>query len=170
MEFFLDTEFSENGPYDPVQLISVGIVCKGGELYAISSEFDPEFCNPWVRENVLPRLENEFAFHGSLSEIAAGVLSFVSEHSNGEKPRFIGYYADYDWVVFCQMYGAMVNLPKGWPMYCFDLKQWCDEMGNPKLPPDPVGEHNALADARWNMLAYESLKEHEELLRDARIR
>jgi hypothetical protein len=53
-------------------------------------------------------------------------------------------YADYDWVVLCQLFGAMVDLPKGWPMYCRDIKQWADELGNPQLPEQGKGEHHAL--------------------------
>ena len=64
------------------------------------------------------------------------------------------YYADYDWVVFCQVFGTMMDLPEGFPMYCRDIKQECDRLGNPKLPEHGKGEHNALADARWNKLAY----------------
>lgn len=76
----------------------------------------------------------------------------------GEKPEFWAYYADYDWVVFCQLFGTMMDLPEGFPMYCRDIKQECDRLGNPKLPAQGKGEHNALADARWNKQAYEFLK------------
>lgn len=41
--------------------------------------------------------------------------------------QFYGYYADYDWVVFCWLFGKMIDLPKGFPMYCIDLKQVSDE-------------------------------------------
>ena len=41
--------------------------------------------------------------------------------------QFYGYYADYDWVVFCWLFGKMIDLPKGFPMYCVDLKQTLDE-------------------------------------------
>lgn len=44
------------------------------------------------------------------------------------KPEFYSYYADYDWVVFCWLFGNMVDLPKGFPMYCIDLKQISDEV------------------------------------------
>lgn len=37
------------------------------------------------------------------------------------------YYADYDWVVFCSIFGRMIDLPSGMPMYCKDLKQMLDE-------------------------------------------
>lgn len=40
--------------------------------------------------------------------------------------EFYGYYADYDWVLFCSLFGRMIDLPKGFPMYCRDLKQMLD--------------------------------------------
>jgi len=42
-------------------------------------------------------------------------------------PEFYGYYADYDWVLFCSLFGRMIDLPKGFPMYCKDLKQMLDD-------------------------------------------
>jgi hypothetical protein len=42
----------------------------------------------------------------------------------------------------------MVNLPEGVPMYTHDLKQECDRLGNPSMPEQTEGQHNALADAR----------------------
>ncbi|WP_366933340.1 3'-5' exoribonuclease [Nostoc sp. NMS7] len=78
-----------------------------------------------------------------------------------EKPEIWAYYADYDWVCFCQLFGTMMDLPKGFPMYCRDIKQWCDYLENPELPKQGKGEHNALADARWNKLAWEFLDEYE---------
>lgn len=41
--------------------------------------------------------------------------------------QFYGYYSDYDWVVFCWLFGKMIDLPKGFPMYCIDLQQTLDE-------------------------------------------
>lgn len=40
--------------------------------------------------------------------------------------QFYAYYADYDWVAFCWLYGKMIDLPKGFPKYCIDLKQEFD--------------------------------------------
>lgn len=42
-------------------------------------------------------------------------------------PKFYGYYADYDWVVFCWCFGDMMSLPNDFPKYCNDLKQTLDE-------------------------------------------
>jgi hypothetical protein len=47
-------------------------------------------------------------------------------------PEFYGYYSDYDWVVFCWLFGRMNDLPKGFPMYCRDLKQMLDEVAESK--------------------------------------
>lgn len=43
------------------------------------------------------------------------------------KPEFYAYFADYDWVVFCWLFGRMLDLPKNFPYYCRDLKQMLDE-------------------------------------------
>jgi hypothetical protein len=71
-----------------------------------------------------------------------------------------GYYSAYDHVAFCQLFGTMMYLPKGYPTYTRDLKQLCDSIGNPKLPEQGKGEHNALADARWNKVAYDFLQDY----------
>lgn len=173
MKFFLDTEFIESGPSKPIQLISIGIVAEDGrEFYAISSEWNEEDASQWVSENVIAKLRTPPGdYWKPLRMIADELIQFVwtyfPENPAGlspcvrsemrEAPEFWGYYADYDWVVFCQIFGTMMDLPKGFPMYCRDIKQLCDDKGNPKLPEQCKGEHNALADARWNKTAWEFL-------------
>lgn len=159
VKYFLDTEFSENGSEKPITLISIGIVAEDGrKFYAIHSEFDPDECNDWVKANVLPKLEfDEYERRATLDEIEDHIRIFCDAEKYG-RPEFWGYYADYDWVVFCQIFGAMVDLPKDWPMYCRDLKQWSDELNAPKFE-DPKGEHNALVDAKWNFELYKYLED-----------
>jgi len=99
----------------------------------------------------LPHIEGVPRY--SLFAIAEEIKAFVRD----DKPEFWGYYASYDWVAFCQIFGAMIDLPKGWPMYCRDLKQLCDDLGNPELPKQEDGEHDALADAKWNLEAHKFL-------------
>jgi hypothetical protein len=82
-----------------------------------------------------------------------------------EKPEFYAYYGDYDWVVFCWLFGNMIDLPKEFPKYCKDLQQTFDEKkknvkGRMKDQPGfPIndGIHNALEDARWNYKLYKFL-------------
>lgn len=49
----------------------------------------------------------------------------LNEHGY-HQPKFWGFYGDYDWVVFCSLFGKMINLPSGFPMYLRDLKQALD--------------------------------------------
>lgn len=153
MRYFLDTEFIESGPHKPIQLISIGIVAEDGRtFYAVSRDFNPDDASDWVKANVLPQIRMDC--RTSIESIRKYLLAFFEGRG---KPEFWGYYADYDWVVFCQIFGSMVDLPKGWPMYCRDLKQWCDDLGNPQLPEQSRMEHNALNDALWNQTVYEFL-------------
>jgi hypothetical protein len=118
--------------------------------------------------------------HGrAKEEIAKNVKSFcgndefystIRNDRYSITPEFYAYFADYDWVVFCWLFGKMNNLPKGFPQYCKDLKQSFDEKQafisdvtryNPKYIgslkkhascpiQDPSKSHNAIEDARWN--------------------
>lgn len=154
MKVWFDTEFYENGK--TIELISIGAVNEsGGRFYAETpSAADLANADPWLANNVAPHLVG--GDHTlDRSEIASGLIEFA-----GAKPEFWAYYADYDWVVLCQLFGRMIDLPKGWPMYCRDIKQWCDSLGNPKLPKQESAEHNALADALWNKRAWEFLASH----------
>jgi len=160
MKYWFDTEFIEYPC--TIDLISIGIVSEDGrELYNISSEFDESKADPWVVENVINKLEPQPGHpHNSAicdtvqrlpkSEIAKNIQIFTGY----EPSEFWAYYADYDWVVFCWLFGSMVKLPEGYPMYCRDIKQLADSLGNPDIPKQEEGEHNALADARWNRDAW----------------
>lgn len=164
MRYFIDTEFAEK-PHT-IELISIGIVAKDGrEFYAEASDFDPTSANEWVAGNVLPALwsrqSDKASFNAWSRDGGEGGLMLrkdigpeVSRWIGDDTPEFWGYYSAYDWVVFCWLFGAMVDLPKGWPMYCRDLKQLCDSLGNPRLTQPKTSEHHALFDARWNKAAY----------------
>jgi hypothetical protein len=152
MRYFIDTEFMESGHLFPITLLSIGIVAEDGrEFYAVNGEADHTLANEWVKANVLPHLGKKNIMRRV--DIRHAIADFIGD----DHPTFWGYYADYDWVVFAQLFGAMIDLPKGWPMYCRDLKQWCDDLGNPKLPPQDSTEHNALYDARWNRIVWDFL-------------
>jgi len=151
MKYFYDTEFIEDGK--TIDLVSIGIVAEDGRTYyAVSKEFDAQKADEWVNENVLKKLPEENEFYKSRQQIKEEIVSFIGE----DKPEFWAYYADYDHVVLCQLFGRMIDLPKNFPFYTRDIKQLCDSLGNPKLP-EQENEHNALDDAKWNKQAYEFL-------------
>jgi 3' exoribonuclease, RNase T-like len=165
VRYFFDTEFSERGHEHPIELISIGIVAQDGrELYAVSSEFDADACNTWVKEHVLLQLQlsgeemKRPQLCGSSYPMSTRYISsLVREFIHDENPEFWAYYGSYDWVVLAQLFGTMMDLPKNFPMWVRDIKQLCSALGNPKLPEKQKGEHNALHDARWNKRAHEYL-------------
>ncbi len=201
MKYFLDTEFIE-GFHKPlfgkrrhfIDLISIGIVAEDGRFYyAQSNEYDPKDADMWVQEHVIQKLYGTEDYP-ELWKTNAQIVQEVFEFCTGdtltlEKAKyyevdyesknieFYAYYADYDWVLFCSLFGRMIDLPKGFPMYCNDLKQTFDEKKLPEselkncnvsvvnktlkdhyLYPKQTTEHNALADAKWNYELYKFLK------------
>jgi hypothetical protein len=138
--------------------------------------------------NSIKRLINKYG--KSNKQIAEEIKNFCTVNENNDRgiveqisPKipdidrtisFYGYYADYDWVVFCWLFGKMIDLPKGFPKYCNDLKQELDRKAKNKIIfqtfeeglkslkederyPKQTNEHNALADAEWNKELYEFL-------------
>jgi hypothetical protein len=125
------------------------------------------------------------------AQIAKEIIEFVAYNEDEDlspadlyKPsfefsniEFYAYYADYDWVVFCWLFGRMIDLPNGFPKYCLDLKQSLDSVAKKytifkqdethediliylkgmNIFPKQTNEHNALADAQWNKELYEFL-------------
>jgi hypothetical protein len=182
MRYWFDTEFLEDGR--SIDLLSIGIVAEDGrDQYWQSVECNRSRANDWVRENVLPHLEPcecmvdgfsvadeqipvfDVAHYGhcpwrTRRGIRDALIEFVNPERYG-KPEFWGYYADYDWVVVCQLFGRMVDLPRGWPMFAMDLKQLAVSLGDPRLPEEGKDEHHALADAQWNRKAWEFLCDFE---------
>lgn len=94
----------------------------------------------------------------------------ITEYNNTPIELY-GYYSAYDHVALCWLFGKMIDLPKGFPMYSKDLKQILDEKVSVfcakeiqdtsfesavkrikmhKDYPKQTNEHNALADAKWN--------------------
>lgn len=151
MKIWFDTEFYEDGR--TIELISIGMVREDGQTLYRETYSAGDLCtkSDWLIKNVLPHLK----FKPTLrNDIATEIKAFA-----GFKPEFWAYYADYDWIVLCQLYGRMIDLPDTWPMYCRDVKQLCDSIGSPRLPEQQSQEHNALADAQWTRLVWESLQQ-----------
>jgi hypothetical protein len=193
MRYYLDTEFIEDG--STVDLVSIGVVSEDGrEYYAQSAEFDHHKADEWVKEHVLKQLvmcphgepgqkgiaglyRADKAYHKKYGhckfdtcpwrtreQIKQDILAFMDSEQHGT-PEIWGYYSAYDHIAFCQLFGKMIDLPDGYPMYTHDLIQWADMLGNPQLPLQEDSEHNALADARWNKTVWEFLQEAEKKIR-----
>lgn len=168
MKYFYDSEFMDDG--ESIELISLGIVAEDGrEFYAVNRDapWHKIRKHPWLMEHVVPSLsppQGDRRFHVPKrwlvdyanpevmpkSSIASRVRDFLLTEDSD--PELWAWYAAYDHVALCQLWGTMMQLPEGIPMYTRDLKQECDRQGNPELPEQPAGEHNALDDARHNVV------------------
>lgn len=105
-------------------------------------------------------------------------VTVIQDHCYAQ-PEFYAYFADYDWVLLCSLFGSMMDLPPGFPMYCKDLKQYKDQAADnvvyltgekptkedklhvvesQKNYPLNNNNHNALSDAKWNYKLYIFLK------------
>lgn len=144
MKYFFDTEFID-GAWG-LTLISIGVCAEDGrEFYAISNQYNGWDCSPWVKENVLSKMQpmrSPIAMPKSLAEIRTDLLSFIGD----DVPEFWAYYGAHDWAALTWLMGGMMNMPKGWPMICREARTSLPETVKDEGRAD---EHNALADARW---------------------
>lgn len=160
-----------------------GRTIKGGFTYNNLKKLINKYgkTNKQIAEEIIKFINSEPVKQTGTS----GTISQLSQESIDNirrgylKPEFYGYYCDYDWVAFCWLFGKMIDLPTGFPMYCHDLKQELDNkafklkskgtiIGESieekvefikHLPyyPKQTNEHHALSDSRWNRKLYEFL-------------
>ena len=157
--YFYDTEFIErmDDGHHWLDLVSIGAVSEDGEreFYAVSTEFDPSRAGPWVRRNVLDQLPSQSSpVWKSRARIRDEITAFLT--ADGE-PELWAWYGAYDHVVFCQLFGMMPVLPPALPRFTRDLRQLWEDAGKPKLPSPPRGSHDALVDARHNLVRWRVL-------------
>lgn len=162
-KIFYDTEFLENGK--TIELISIGMVTEHGDsYYAVNATmpFGEILKHEWLMKNVVPSLPTvgnplDIDFHlnfnhpsvKSRSLIATEVSKFVLQNVN---PSLWAYYGAYDHVVLCQLFGRMIDLPRGFPMWTNDLMTLIRSLPDP--PEQESVAHNALNDAYWNRDTY----------------
>ena len=159
----------------------------------------------WIRENVLVPIFKELAekeasktksplhipfnyknmkylilkYGKHNSEIAEEIKEFVykAKDLNEVDPQFYADYCNYDWVVFCWLFGRMIDLPNRFPYYCNDIQQvklhtynsikfgifhvsykdWGNRIKQYKSYPVNNNLHHALYDARYDRNLYNFL-------------
>jgi len=148
--YYLDTEFNERGPDYPIELISLGLVRDDGASlsFTFSDGWVVAHASHWLVENVLPHLPptNTWVTRAHARD---AIEAFLAED---DRIEFYGYYSAYDWVLFCQLWGRMVDLPKSFPHYCNDVKQFAKNVGFTgdlkQFEERELAKHEAVSDAR----------------------
>ena len=154
MRLFIDTEFLEAGPQQPIRLVSIGIAAEDGRtFYRELDDVDLSQANDWVKANVVPYLTGNRSPRQSVAEDLSAFLGT-------EPPEFWAFCGAYDWVVFCQIFGRMSELPKGMPHFYNEMRQEAQRLSvsDAQFPPIRGAAHNALNDAVWTKDVYDFLK------------
>lgn len=172
-EYDYDLEFLEDGR--TIELISIGIVSSDGrEYYAVSRAATEKPLvkrirrHEWLMDNVVPSLPKPhgdwnnhmphswlFDYNSPLVKSRERIADEVREFLlAAELPVLWADYGAYDHVALCQLWGAMMDLPTGIPMFTCDIQQEALRLGVAwdEMPQQASGHHNALADAHHNQV------------------
>lgn len=177
MRYFYDCEFLEDGK--TIDLISIGIVAEDGrEYYAVNRDAPWKRIkkHEWLMANVVPHLPQPHGdwrnhmpkrwlidFHNPAVKGRDTIADQVERFLLGDDlQRYTDLelwadYGAYDHVALCQLFGPMIALPPGVPMFTHDLQQELRRRGNPTVPEQPAGLHNALDDARHLKACFDAL-------------
>ena len=157
MDYFLDTEFNHH--ISRIEPISVGIVSADGrEFYSEISDSNLTDCNEFVVTNVFPhikRLNGDDTYSFTRKQTADKILEFTGTDKH---PVFYTWYGAFDWVVFADLFGEFSDIPYHYPRYTRDMKHLVDmlRISKDSIPKQVSVEHNALEDARWNKLVFDT--------------
>lgn len=174
MKIFFDTEFT--GLHKNTTLVSIGLVSDNGNtFYAECNDFDAKQIDEWITENVIanlrfangyswcPALEDEhFEMKGTRDEVGNALREWLSQFYRNGCELWSDCLA-YDWVLFCDLFGGAMNIPKEVYYIPFDIATL---MKSKDVDPDTNREeyagiegkkHNALHDAKVIKACYEKL-------------
>lgn len=148
MRYFYDTEFLEDG--STIDLISIGIVADDGREYYTEvwdAPWDRISQHKWLTANVVPYLGPK-EDRKPRSQIRDEVAEFLKPRHKRDQAELWAWFGAYDHVCLAQLFGTMMDLPDYVPMWTNDLRQEVHRLGVRKMPAQPAGLHNALADAK----------------------
>lgn len=174
MKIFFDTEFT--GLHQRTTLVSIGLISEDGRtFYAETWDYDPKQVDDWIRDNVIANLrfvgisesdpvldEEHHAMKGSRSTVAIRLMDWLAQFDTCEM------WSDclaYDWVLFCELFGGALKIPKNIYYIPFDLATL---LKTEHIDPDVSREefsgleagkhkHNALWDAKVIKACYEKV-------------
>lgn len=169
-----------------LDLISIGLIRDGAEYYAVN--YDANWAkiseHRGLCESVIPHLPlmtkgvrkaekgentNAYAtwkFNIDLSStlvkphwvIANEVREFILAAPG---PELWADHAAHDFVALCWLWGSMMQVPAGIPMWTHSLQQEIERAGNPAIPSmTSLTAHHALDDARQVLHRLNWLREH----------
>lgn len=191
MKYFYDTEFLEDGSTielisigiiaeDGREYYAINSEITRGRWW-ISRFFGHDLNyrirkNPWLMKNVIRSLPQPhgdrinhlpdswlFDYHHKRVKNSAAIAQDVRDFllAGDGKPELWAYYSAYDHVVLAQLFGPMIDLPEGIPMWTNDIMQLHQTTrgADDHLPEQTAGLHNALDDARHVQVMHNYIKD-----------
>lgn len=160
VKVFFDLEFT--GLNQNADILSIGLISDDGKTYyAEISDYDPHKVSGWVHENVINHFNNSHVI--TKSELKEELVEWFSQFTSVEMWSDVG---QYDWVIFCNIFGSALDIPKNINYICFDLATLLKSCN---IDPDIYREkfvdtipiegrkHNAIWDAQITKACYEKL-------------
>lgn len=173
MRIYYDTEFFQRSGRT-INLISIGMVKDNGEeFYAVNSGMDTIAIaqDYWLMKNVMSSIDHEVGV-SYLTTFGMPIRDFEITDSNAMSPKeiregildFIGpevaelwaWNGAHDHRVLVTLFGDFSMQPGSVPFTTHDIATLAALTGETP-PPQPAGLHNALDDARWNVVRYDYL-------------
>lgn len=167
MRVFMDTEFT--GLHQNTSLISIALVCDDAYFYGECMDYDREQVDDWVRDHVVGGLRPETICGGGRVREKPSPGSLVVCASRQEvahelegwliaQGQLIEIWTDvgaYDWVLFCELFGGAMGIPKCVYYIPFDIATLLllegsdpDASRSALAGREPCSVHHALRDAQ----------------------
>lgn len=144
-------------PSLPLRGEKSGLVSVGGGRHEV------KLTEPGVLDTSSVLVKPKWVIANEVREFLVGGLTPAGERDgkpfyfDTDLPELWADWGAYDHVVLCQLWGAMIKLPKGLPMFTRDIEQELDHHPGFEKPVQAEGLHNALQDARHNMVVLRAL-------------
>jgi len=178
---FLDCEFT--GLVQNTSLISMALYRDDDcYFYAEFTDFNHQLMNSWIEANVMNKLyfkhEYEYLVKADQKLDIKNCTKVIVDNlrhwlGNFDEIEIWGDVPVYDWMLFCELFGGSLNLPKNVFYIPFDVAT----LGKIKLKErdfsrieyvkellplnEQQSQHNALIDAKSEKLCFEKLMSHE---------
>jgi hypothetical protein len=177
MQLFLDTEFT--GLHQQAALISLALYNHEDDyFYAEFNDYDSALIGDWLKEHVINALdfhdETEIVYVEGRKQRVKGNSAFIARHLELWISEYaaVEIWADcyaWDWILFCELWGGSMNLPKNIFYIPMDLATYFKSQG---VDPDvsrfefvkekligfsEARQHHALWDAKVERWCYDKL-------------
>jgi biopolymer transport protein ExbB/TolQ len=176
---FLDCEFT--GLVKDAELISLCLYRDDGcYFYAEFNEYSEADITPWLQENVLAKLF--FSDKSNVKDVNDAIIKIKGDKAaiTDELKKWLAQFEQieiwgdvpaYDWVLFCDLFGGSVHLPKNIFYIQFDLATLAKikgidpdlkrfDLAKTELTGSEIGgQHNSLTDAKVLKITYNKINE-----------